>query len=272
MRELGAEYTFIYSERPDDAERIATLIDAGKTSAIICVGGDGTVQEFLGIALSMDLPIGVIPCGSANDFLYSLPETSRKRRSFEENAAFYTDMAVKCAYRRVDAVSINDARYFLNIGGTGIDIQVLRDALPMKKFIAGGAYFISLIKNAVTYREEAMNVTIDGEPGTVPLLLLAVCNGSYYGGHLRVAPPALIDDGLLTLCIVKKMHRLKRMAMFPLVKPGLHGSLKETSFVNCASVTLEFEGKRIINADGNLLEYESPLTFRVLKGAVKFIG
>jgi diacylglycerol kinase (ATP) len=88
---------------------------------------------------------------------------------------------------------------------------------------------------------------------------------------MRIAPPAVINDGFITLCKVTKMPRLKMMSMFPRVKSGSHAKLKEVSFVNCSSVKLEFDGVRTINIDGNLLDYKSPLTFDIIKDAVNFI-
>jgi len=271
MCAAGAEHTFIYAGRPDDATRINGLIDLDKASAVVCVGGDGTVQDHIGMAIKHDLPFGVIPTGSANDLLYSMPETARTFASFKDMVTYYADKITLGSYRRIDAVSVNGDRYFLNIGGTGADINVLIDALPLKKYFGGGAYFISLIKNAILYKEEPITLTIDGERETAAYLLLAVCNGAYYGGRMRVAPPALIDDGLLTLCVIKKMPRLKRMVVFPLVKPGWHGKINEVSFINCSSVTLEFEGVKTINLDGNLSEFSGPLRFDVIKSAVRFI-
>jgi diacylglycerol kinase family enzyme len=168
-------------------------------------------------------------------------------------------------------VIVNGGRYFLNASGTGIDIQVLKCAVPLKRFFGSAAYFISLAKTAFTYKATEMTLTVDGVSETDKYLLLAVCNGGYIGGKLNIAPPASINDGLITLCKIKSMPRLKLMAMFPLVKWGRHRILKEVSFVNCSSVKLEFKGRRTIHFDGNLFDFESPLTFEIVKNAVKLI-
>jgi len=276
MRRLGIEYTVINTIGPGDADRVTALIDTAASKnepeAIVCVGGDGTVQEYTGLALRYGLPYGVIPCGSANDLLYSLPGGDKRFTGFEEKIIFHTTKLADINTMDIDAVSVNNKNYFINIGGTGMDIKVLIDAIPMKKYLSGGAYFISMMKNAAFYKDEKMTLTIDGREESGTYLLLAICNGAYYGGHLKIAPPAVADDGLLTLCIVKKMPRIKRVAVFPLVKPGLHAKLREVSFVHCTAVKLEFDGVKTINLDGNLQEFGSPLEFEILKGAVKFIN
>lgn len=271
MRALGANFDFIETERPDDAERVARLVKNRDASAIVCVGGDGTLQEYAGLAIKLGLPLGIVPCGSANDLLYSIPGAKTRFRSFEETVKHYAGKIKEGSAVKIDAVSVNGERYFLNIGGTGIDINVLEDAIPMKKYFAGGAYFFSLVKNAFTYKSGEMTVSIDGARERGVFLLLAVCNGKYYGGRLQVAPPADVGDGMITLCVAKEMPRLKRIFMFPLVKPGWHGKLKEISYINCSVLELEFEGKKTINLDGNLLEYESPMRFEIVKGAVSLI-
>ena len=275
MREHNAKYSFIYTEVPGDFERVCGLIDFNIAKAIVCVGGDGTIQEYVGLAVKKDISFGVIPAGSGNDLILSIPmimpEGKQKFADFEQKIIFYTEKIIRNKIMPVDAVSINGEKNFFNIGGTGIDIQVLKDALPLKKFLGGGAYFISLIKNVFTYKPMKMTLTVDDKSETGEFVIIAVCNGSYYGGNMKVCPPAVINDGFITLCKIKKMPKLKVIAMFPKVKSGKHTGLKEVSFVNCSSVKLEFDGKKTINLDGNLVDFESPLTFEIMKDAVKFI-
>jgi len=271
MRENDMEYSVIFTNKSGDLARVSELIDMNKAKAIVCVGGDGTVQEYVGLAVEKNVNFGIIPVGSGNDFLYSVPGNTPKFDSFEEKIKFYAKKIIGGKVIHTDAVAVNGDKYFFNIGGTGIDIQVLKDALPLKKKFAGAAYFLSLIKNAATYNASEITLTVDGVSERDVFLLLAICNGAYYGGHMRIAPPALIDDGFITLCITRNMSRLKRMVMFPSVKSGAHSKLKEVSFQNCSSVKLEFEGTKTINLDGNLVEFESPLTFEIMKGAVNFI-
>ena len=294
-RERGLDYSLIYTGKQGDMDRVAGLIDMDSARAIVCVGGDGTVQEYAGLAIGRGVKFGVIPTGSANDLLYSVPNgfphsvlngfphsvpnglphpapgAMRKFRTFDEKVAHYTERAINGETVAVDAVSVNDSGFLLNIGGTGIDIQVLQDALPLKKFIGGGAYFLSLIKNVATYKATEMKLTVDGVSETGKFILIAICNGSYYGGNMRIAPPAVIDDGKITFCKVRKMSWLKTMAVFPAVKPGWHTGFKEVSYTDCSEVVVEYSGKKTINLDGNLAEYASPLRFKILKSAVNFI-
>ncbi|MCL1859577.1 MAG: diacylglycerol kinase family lipid kinase [Oscillospiraceae bacterium] len=275
MNGHNAEYSFIYTESPGDLERVSGLIDFDIAKTVICVGGDGTIQEYVSLVINKNINFGVIPAGSGNDLILSIPmtmpENAKKFSDFEKKIIFYTEKIIKQEIIHVDAVSVNGENYFFNIGGTGIDIQVLKDALPLKKFMGGGAYFISLIKNVFTYKPMEMTMTVDGESETGKYVLLAICNGAYYGGNMRICPPAIINDGYMTLCKIKKMPKFKVIAMFPKVKSGKHSKLKEVSFVNCSSLKLEFDGKKIINLDGNLVEFESPMTFEIIKDAVRFI-
>ena len=267
----GHEHTFIYTEAPADSARVGGLIDWSIAESIVCVGGDGTAQEYIGLAVGRDINFGIVPVGSGNDMLLSVPAAAPKFLSLGDKTRFYAEKIIRREIMPADAVSVNGGQYFFNIGGTGIDIEVLKGALPLKKFIGGAAYFISLIKNAATYSAGQITLTVDGKPETDRFLLLAVCNGAYYGGGLKVAPPAVINDGYITLCKARNMTRLKLMAMFPRVKSGGHTKLAEVSLVNCSSVKLEFEGARTINLDGNLHEYTSPVTFKIMPGAVRLI-
>ena len=292
MREGGAAHAFIYTSAPDDFARVSAMVDYGAAKAIACVGGDGTVQEYVGLAVGRDVDFAVIPAGCGNDFIYSMPGGGRKFGSFEEKIAYYTRAAVNGATIRADAVEVRGAcagagstgsarepgatgaacpKYFFNIGGAGIDVNVLKDSIPLKRRFGGASYFISLVKNVATYKPTEITLTVDGKAEKSDYLLMAVCNGAYYGGHLRIAPPAAIDDGKLTLCRISNMPRIKLVAVFPLVKPGRHVGFKEVLFTDCSSVKLEFNGRRTINLDGNLCDFESPLSFEIAKSAVRLV-
>ena len=271
MRDTATGYSLVYTYCPGDFERVAAQVDLIKPATIACVGGDGTVQEYVGLAVGRDVNFSVIPAGSANDLLYSVPGGIHKFRTFDDKITSYVKKILDGKTIPVDLVSVNGERFFFNIGGTGIDIQVLRDAHPLKKRFGGASYFLSLIKNVFTYRAQEITLTVDGNAQTEKFTLLAVCNGGYYGGKLRIAPGALIDDGLITLCKVKNISRIKLMAMFPLVKPGWHGCMKEVSLQHCKEVTLMYSGKKTINFDGNLYEYAAPLTFKIVNAAVRLI-
>jgi len=271
MNKRGEEYSFVYTEKKDDAKRVSSLINFKKATAIVCIGGDGTLQEYVGICVGKDVSFGIIPLGSGNDFMCSVPDGMRKFRSFRRKIAYYTDKVVCRKTMLIDVLIVNGEKYCLNIGGTGMDIQILKDAQPLKKIFGGASYFISLMKNVIFYRAEKMTLTTDGKSRTEKFLLLAFCNGAYYGGKLRIAPPAQINDGSITVCTVREMPLIKLVALFPLVKPGKHMKIKQVSFVDCLKATLRFEGKRIVNLDGNLFEMKSPLTIEVVKGAVRLI-
>jgi YegS/Rv2252/BmrU family lipid kinase len=272
MHEYNADYTLIYTLGTEDFTRVAGLIDWSIAKTVACVGGDGTIQEYIGLAVGRDINFAVIPAGSGNDLMLSVPAGAAYRfPSFKEKVEFYSKKIINGESALIDAVSVNGDKYFLNIGGTGIDIQVLQDALPLKKLIGKAAYFTSLIKNVVTYNAGKIALTVDDKPETDKFLVLAVCNGAYYGGGMNIAPPAVINDGFITLCKVRNMPRIKMMKMFPSVRSGAHSKLEEVSFINCSSVKLEFDGIKTINLDGNLLDFKSPLIFKIIKDAVKFI-
>jgi YegS/Rv2252/BmrU family lipid kinase len=271
MREHNADYSLIHTRSPDDFVHVAEQIDWNIAKTVACVGGDGTVQEYVCLAVNRGVNFAIIPTGSANDFLYSMPGGCPKFRSHGERTAFYTNKILAGGTMGADVIAVNDEKYFFNIGGTGIDIQVLMDAQPLKKIFGGGAYFLSLIKNAATYRAEKMTLHVDGVAETGKFLVFAIANGAYYGGKMHVAPSARIDDGLITLCKIANMPRLKLMALFPSVKPGRHIRMKQVQIRHCKEVTLEYSGKRILNFDGNLYPFDGPVTYKVLAGAVRLI-
>ena len=112
MRENKADYEFIYTDVPGDFIRVSGLIDMNKAKSVVCVGGDGTVQEYVGLAAGKDISFGIIPAGSGNDALFSIPaeksfDAQQKFKNFEDKITFYTEKIIRNKTIYTDAILIN---------------------------------------------------------------------------------------------------------------------------------------------------------------------
>jgi diacylglycerol kinase (ATP) len=193
------------------------------------VGGDGTLNYFINRYRDIKLPLAVIRGGTGNDFHWMfygdiLPE-AQVEQLLEGNV------------RWVDAGRCNE-RYFLNNLGIGFDAKVSRDLLGKKKRSGKTSYMLAVLKNIFFFQSFSCSITTAKQNLEQESLMVSVCNGKRTGGGFYLAPKAFIDDGLLDLTIVDKIHPVNRMRYLPLIEKGKHLALAVVQHEQTASIKI----------------------------------
>ncbi len=180
---------------------------------LVIMGGDGTINYVANHFKQINIPIGIIRCGTGNDFTELLYGKISVEQSFEA-ALFATP-------KPVDAGSCNGL-LFTNGVGIGFDGWVVNKLLAKRLFTGKAAYYSTVVSLLLFYRESNITITIDGKTHDTSLFMLSAANGKTYGGGFKVAPKASVTDGLLDLLIVKKISLLQRLRYLPVLEKGKH--------------------------------------------------
>ena len=242
-------------------------------SAIIGIGGDGTVQEIAaGMADAfthsekIPIPLCICPAGSGNDFVMSV---SRKRQKKSDEAFF--DSLVSNNSRAVDIITAN-GRAYLNIGNAGLDAWIVKNAADLKEKYGARAYLAAVFKSINSYKPINLSLELDSKKIFGAFTLVAVCNGQYYGGGLHISPSAKIDDGKITLCAVRSMSKLKTMAIFPSLMIKKHMYLGAVNFYECTGAKITFlDNEATLCLDGNLSPAQGTIEFKIYKQVLDII-
>ena len=114
------------------------------------------------------------------------------------------------------------------------------------------------------YRMKETHIEIDGEEFNKKMLLLAVGNGQYYGGGMKILPDAKIDDGFLHLCLVKDINNLKLLFLFPSIFKGDHLKYKKhIEIYKAKEILIKNKGDFYLNIDGDLVQTKDKVEFKV---------
>ena len=272
MRQNNGPYAIWHTEAPFDAISLARQASESGASAVVAVGGDGTIHEVSEGLIGTKTPLGIIPVGSGNDFVASLNHGRKLPKNIEKRIALYLDSILHGQPQAVDMIRM-DKFHFLNIGSVGVDAEIAYDAAGLKKALGGGSYVAATCINALTYKACPMRITYSGGPqgdgvADGDFALAAVANGQYYGGGFRIAPSASLSDGYMTLCLINKLSHFKMFSLFPTVLLGMHGRFREVHFIHCRKAMIHFEGVRHVNLDGNIYHLKTPLHFEILPQAL----
>lgn len=265
---------------PRDAERIAREGVRAGVELVVVAGGDGTLSEtvagLLGAGLGDYAELAPLPLGTGGDFVRGLGLPT------EVDAAIARIAAGKA--RRIDAgrIAYHDRRgapattHFLNIASAGVSGLVTALVNDAPKALGGRVSFlIGTLRALARWRAAPLRLHVDGEcVHEGPADLVAVANGSYFGGGMRVAPDARADDGAFDVVWIRGAPRTKLVRNLPLLYSGRHVALPEVSVRRGTRVEIEPlapEREIPIEVDGEPIG-RLPARFELLPGALALHG
>jgi diacylglycerol kinase (ATP) len=252
----------------DATEAARRAVDLG-CDTIFVAGGDGTLNEAVNgawQARGLDrVRFGIVPLGTGNDFAAALgmpPEIEDAVRIFAARREL-----------RVDLGLVN-GRVFLNTSGGGFIAEVSVAVTPQLKTIAGRlAYLIGGAQALLEY--EPVRATVRAQPGDLRIGLglyaFAVCNSRLIGGGRLIAPEAVIDDGLLDVCLIEAMTAVEFVNLARKVADGEHVNDPRVRYLQASSVTIELDRETRINTDGEVMTATSA-EYSVLPKAARFFA
>lgn len=165
---------------------------------VISAGGDGTLHEVVNVLLKneLDLPIGVVPSGTANDFACYL--------QVKENFSAYLDKIVDGRTSEFDVGRIG-SEYFINVASAGMFTSIAHEVDPRLKNAMGKmAYYVRGFAQMPLAKSVEISVKADGKEYKEDAFLFVVANSDVVGSMRHIAEEARVDDGRLDLLLVKK--------------------------------------------------------------------
>lgn len=253
-----------------------SLIEQADVAVIF--GGDGTVHRNLASLVEIEIPALVVPCGSGNDFaravgIRNVRDAITAMRDFEAHRKTRAiDLGVIRPFT-VGAVVTAPHTYFCCVAGVGLDSAINRRANALPRWLrANGGYALCASREFVRFPPFPMKVSPNGTQAAFrPTLLAAVANAPTYGGGMKIAPQAKLDDRQLDLCVVRSMDVFKLFCLFPTVYFGRHLGFKEIEYSQTPAVSIETEFPFDVYADGEYI-CQTPAEFSVAPGALKVVS
>lgn len=277
---------------------------SSQADALLLFGGDGTVHRHLNQLVKLQLPVLVVPTGSGNDFARALNLRSirdslaawKKFSASPENVRTIDLGTITSFPNRGEAAaspsgppappdsetrySIPGTRYyFCCIAGCGLDAEVARRANHLPRWLrARGGYVLTLpaalmgfapprMKLSLFQSTRAAQFTLHSDK---PTTVIAFANAPTYGGGMRIAPRAQLDDSKLDVCIVDGINKLKLLRLFPTVFSGRHLNLPVVEYFQAERLRLETEIPLDLYADGEYI-CQTPVEIGVAPRALQVI-
>jgi diacylglycerol kinase (ATP) len=270
LTSLGVETEVAQTRAAGDATRLARQAVEEGCPTVAVIGGDGSIREVVSGLVPLPpgrqpVTFGIIPMGTGNDFIKSL-DVPRDWR------AACTWLAEGRA-RNIDVGRVNGA-LFVNQLGIGFDAQVGIEADKIRWLQGPAVYAAALARNMLlSYRTPAVRVVYDGQEISQTITLLTFGNGRWSGGTFLMTPAAIVDDGLLDLCLIRGLSKFGILALVPKVMKGTHVTEPPVRMLRAAKVTVTSDDPLPVHADGDIIYTDAhSLEVEVLPGALRVIG
>ena len=276
LRALGVDFDVHVTTAPGSAT--ATVRAALREGArrIVAVGGDGTLNEVvngffdeLGAPLGAHAALCVVPSGSGGDFARTAHIPRSPARALRVLLSQHT--------RPIDAGRIDfddgSRRFFVNVADCGVGGEVV--ARVNRSRVKGGGkrgsavFLYQSLATLLRYSGLDVRVIVDGRHIERTVRSVVVANGRYFGGGMRIAPDAELDDGVFDVVIVEAAGRLRTIAGVPSLYRGTHVHRAEVEVCRARQVRLEHAGTPLLfDVEGEQVG-QTGATITCLPGAIR---
>jgi YegS/Rv2252/BmrU family lipid kinase len=247
----SVEHDTVLTTHPGHAAELARAAEG--YSAVVAVGGDGTVHEVLNGLMARPVDsrpaLGLIPTGSGND--------TRRTLGVPDDVTDATLSLASGSRRRFD-VGVCNGVYFNNSFAAGLDARVTAKAVEYKATTrrSGLWLYLTALLHVLFNELYPHHVRVtwdDAPPEDRDVLIIAATIGPTYGGGFFITPDAVADDGLLEVCVIDPLSLPAALARLPFVIVGKHTKMKPVHMSRHGSIVIESEELMPAQIDGEVM-------------------
>ncbi|MBD3181654.1 YegS/Rv2252/BmrU family lipid kinase [Candidatus Poribacteria bacterium] len=255
-------YDFCISEGKDHAISMSREVSS-EYSAVVAVGGDGTINGVLNGIVGSECAFGILPAGTGNGFA--------RQMGIPVDPEEACEILKKGAVVEMDIGEVN-GRYFLNTAGVGFDAMISKFSGETFGPLRGmWLYFATGFLAFIKYLPPLVDIDIDSEKVQFKPLLISVTNTGRYGGEALVVPGALPDDGFLDVCVIQKINILRLLYNLPKLFTGEHIELPYVHVYRGNSISINSIKPLPAHVDGEAIGEYSEIVFKTIPKALKVI-
>jgi diacylglycerol kinase (ATP) len=247
LKQAQLPYRIYKTNQAGHARTLARQAAQEGIQTVFAMGGDGLAQEVARGIYGSETAMGILPAGTGNDFVKAL--------GLPQDPVAALKHALACTPRKIDVGLIN-GEVFLNVAGTGFDIQTLLWAQKFKTLGSGMLpYLLGAICAIVTFKPIELEMRFDDESVHQAVTIVTIANGQFLGGGMHVAPKASVSDGLFDILLVDPIAKPLIPFLLPHFIRGTAEKLAPAHVRRCKRVTLRRKGQ-VMDVDGELVSVD----------------
>jgi diacylglycerol kinase (ATP) len=229
---------------------------------VVSAGGDGTHHHVLNGLVGSEIPLGLIPLGTGNDFAKGI--------GVPRHAGAAAATLLQGKSRRIDVARAGHLVYG-GMAGVGFDAMVARYVNERAPRARGRlAYFQAILHCLRLYRPQPLVIQSEGFSYSGEVMFAVIGNGSLYGGGFKLTPHARVDDGLLDVCLVPAIPKLELLRWAPRAYQGKHLAHPRIAYFQTRQIALTSPARLELFGDGEFMQ-ELPATIEVAPRSLRVV-
>ncbi|VXD24874.1 lipid kinase [Planktothrix paucivesiculata] len=247
----------IIQESPEHPEEFTPTIQRYREQVdfVIVAGGDGTLNAAVDGLVETNLPLAILPLGTANDLARTLGIPTTLTEACQVIAQGHR--------QKIDLGWVN-GKHFFNVASLGLSVSITNKLTKQSKQRWGVlAYAWAAIQVTLKARPFHALIEQDGQRERVKTLQIAVGNGKYYGGGMPIAHDAAIDDQRLDLYSLEIKHWWQVLFVWLTLRTGKHRQQLGVRAIQGSEFAIYTRKPYPINTDGEITAW-TPAQFRVI--------
>lgn len=278
-RGLQSDFDVKFTEQQGHATLLTSEAIKEGFELVVAVGGDGTINEVVngffqnGKPFNPNAALAVMSIGTGSDFVKTLelPTTPFECAERIRSGKVWAIDLGRCSF--IDLKGEKRSRFFINIAESGFGGVVVDKVNRTTKAFGGPISFLwAILTTLPTYKNKVTNCRIDDGPEHEEVLnMLIVANGRYYGGGLKPAPNAQLDDGLFDIVSIGDLGFSEAVSSLGKFRKGTHLGLAKVSFSRGRTVVASSDETQLVEMEGEVVG-RLPARFEILPKAINIIA
>jgi len=275
---LGS-FQALHTAGPGDATNLTRQALLEGTEIVVCIGGDGTLNEVIngfmqeGGPLRQDTLLAFIPMGTGCDFIKTVSIPRDANRVFDlilDSHARAIDLGL---LRYKDLQGRPASRYFHNLTSFGLGGEVDERVNRTTKALGGFVSFIwATLISLLIYDKKRVHLIVDNSfEQEVMTWNIAVANGQYHGGGMRVAPGAAVDDGLFHITVIGDLSLPQVFLNLPKLYNGKILEVEKVFSLTGKRIEAHSDQRVLLDVDGEQ-PGQLPVSIEIMPGALHLIA
>lgn len=255
------DFEIFETEYAGHARELSRKNVADGKQIIIAIGGDGTINESFQPIVGSKSTFGIIPCGSGNGLARHL--------NIPMDLKLAIQLINKLNTKTIDTATIND-HAFVNIAGVGYDAYVAKK-FDEGKFRGLFSYLGIILRNYIGYKEKKYLIRTEDQEYSQFAFAISFANSDQFGNNAFIAPQAIIDDGMLEICVVKKIPFYKLSYFTILVLRRKIQQSKYYRSFKASNLTIKSDQNLLVNIDGEAVEMGKEIELKTFPKSLNII-
>lgn len=281
LRAHFGAFRVAFTKKPGDGIQLALEACKRGKRLIIACGGDGTINEVAnGILLSeQDVELGILPSGTGGDFRRSLNISTEIRQAAKQLRESSTKLIDVGRILFTTDSGKKETRYFLNVASYGLSASVIKRVksmnfnwLPISEMRGQVNFALSTLQEIIGLDYVYSKIKLDRyRESALSSLNFCICNARFFGGGMKIAPNAKLDDGAFDIVNIGNISALRVLLNSYTLYRGTHLDLPEVQSTSAKFIKAEpfHTGQKIrLEADGELIGF-LPAEFEIIPKALK---